>query len=137
MEAVIAGWLLGYAMAIASTAALTFLVTRQRDASILSRWFSPDVPGALLAVPISIGTTLGWTMIGLVLGSLYEVGDFEGRRDILGSPSGVFTLIILALAWFPLPPLVIFFRRYWWVWLAMSLLFVVLFGWAMPLLASG
>ncbi|MBI5947444.1 MAG: hypothetical protein HY875_04840 [Chloroflexi bacterium] len=124
-------------MAIASTVALTFLVTRMRDASLLSRWFSPDVPGALLAVPISIGTTLAWTMAGLILGSLYEVGGFESRRDVLGSPSGVFTLIVAALAWFPLPPLVIFFRRYWWLWLSMSAIFVALFGWVLPLLASG
>jgi len=137
VEAVIAGWLVGYVMAIASTVTLTFLVSRMRDGALLSRWFSPDVPGALLAVPISVGTTVGWTMIGVLLGSLYEVGQFERRKDVLGSPSGLFTLIIFALAWFPLPPLVVFVRRYWGVWLAMSTLFLVLFGWLMPRLASG
>lgn len=136
MEAVVAGWLMGYAMAMASTAALIFLLTRIRDAAAIQHWVAPEVPGALLAVPIVLGTVIGWTMVGIVLGSLYRVAGFAGEPGALGSPSLVFTIIVIALAWFPLPPLVVFARRYWWLWVAMSLLFVALFGWVMPLLAG-
>ncbi len=136
MSAVLAGWVAGYAMATATTIALVFLVMRVSRTGWLDRLIAAEVPIVLLAVPVSIGATLVWTLIGLILGSLYVVGGFDAKAAALGSPSWQFTLVVGTLALLPLPPLVVFLRRYWWLWTAMSLLFAGLFGWMMPLLAE-
>ena len=135
MSAIIAGWAAGYAMAIATTIALIFLLTRVSRTGWLDRFVASEVSSALVAVPISIGAMLGWTMAGLVLGLFWIAGDFDTKASGLGSPSWQFTLIMAVLALLPLPPLVLFVRRYWWLWASMSLLFAGLFGWVMPVLA--
>lgn len=94
------------------------------------------MPGFLLAVPISIGTTVMWTMAGLVLASAYVLGGFEDKPGALGAPSWQFLFIMGALAFLPVPVLVALSRRLWWLWLSMSVSFVGLFGWLMPLLAE-
>ena len=123
-------------MGIASTVALMFLATRVRDASLVERWVARDVPGVLLAIPLFTMAGLGWSFLGLLLGSFYEVGGFGDKPGFAGAPSGVFVLIIVALAWLPLPPLLMFARRYWWLWFGLAIAFVGLFGWVMPLLAD-
>jgi hypothetical protein len=136
VEPVIAGWAAGYAMALASTAALTYLVVTSPRAGWMERVVAREVPGALLAVPLFTGLIVLWTMVGLVLGAVYEVADLGDRRSGLGSPSLLFTLLVLGLAWLPLPPLVALFPRRWWLWALMSVLFAGLFGWLMPHLAG-
>mgnify|MGYP000257925874 CR=1 FL=1 len=136
LSAVLAGWAAGYAMGVVSTLALTFLATRVRDASFIERWVARDVPGVLLAVPLFTAAGVGWSFLGLLLGSFYEVGGFAEKPGIAGAPSGVFLLIVVAFAWLPLPPLLLFARRYWWLWCGLSTAFVGLFGWMMPLLAG-
>jgi len=74
---VVGGWAAGYAMAILSTVAFTYLAFQPGPQKFVQRWIDPRVPGFLLAVPISIGTTIIWTMAGLVLASAYIVGGFE------------------------------------------------------------
>ena len=132
----IAGWAAGYTMAIATTFALVFLLTRVSRTGWMDQFVAREVSAALVAVPISIGAMLGWTMIGLVLGALWLVGDFESKGGAFGSPSWQFTLIVAVLALLPLPPLIMFVRRYWWLWTVMSMLFAGLFGWVMPVLAE-
>ncbi|MGH2632659.1 MAG: hypothetical protein ACRDG3_04545 [Tepidiformaceae bacterium] len=137
LSAIIAGWVAGYVMALASTGVLVFLTVRlSGEGELLDRWVSREVPRPLLAVPIFLGTTLLWTMMGLVLGSIYEVGGFADKPGVLGAPSWVFLLLVAAVAWLPLPPLVIFARRFWPLWCGMALMFIALFGWLMPLLAA-
>jgi hypothetical protein len=123
-------------MAIATTFALVFLFTRVSRTGWLDRMIAEDVPVALLAVPVSIGAMLVWTMVGLALGLLWVAGGFESKPSGLGSESWQFAFIVVAAALLPLPPLVLFLRRYWWLWAAMSMLFAGLFGWAMPALAG-
>lgn len=136
MEAVIAGWAAGYAMAIVTTVALTFLVLRIRDAAFFERWVSGEVPGALLAVPVSMGASLGWTMFGLVAGSVYEVASLESQPNGLGSPSLPFTFAMAAIGLFALVPLLVLAPRYGWLWAAQYACFAALFGWLMPVLAA-
>ena len=123
-------------MGIASTLALIYLSTRVRDASFIERWVARDVPGVLLAVPLFTAAAVGWSFLGLLLGSFYEVGGFAEKPRFAGAPGGAFALIIAAFAWLPLPPLLIFARRYWWLWCGLAIAFVGLFGWLMPLLAD-
>ena len=136
MNAVIAGWVAGYAMGVVSTVALTFLATRMRDASVIERWVARDVSGVLLAVPLFTGTVIGWTIAGLLFGSLYEVGGFESKPGALGAPSWAFLLLVTALGWLPLPALFLVAKRYLWLWGMLAGCFVGLFGWLMPLLAE-
>ncbi len=133
---IVAGWVAGYAMALITTIALTYLVLQMREAPLLQRWVSGEVPGVLLAVPVSLGSMLGWTMIGIVIGSVYRVGDLGSQPDALGSPSYPFSLAMVIVALFPLLPLLLLAPRYWWVWAGLSASFAGLFGWLMPVLAA-
>lgn len=127
---------MGYAMAMVSTTVLAYLAFRARTSGFMARWIDPEVSSAILAIPISLGTTLVWTMFGMMIGSAYELGDFKHKGAFLGSPSGPFLLLIASIAWLPLPPLIIFIRHQWPLWVGTGVAFVVLFGWAMPLLAA-
>lgn len=136
MAAVMAGWAAGYAMAILSTAAFTHLLVKAKDPGIVGRWLGEGSPTLLVAVPASIGTVLAWTMIGLALGSMYEVTDAGAQMNALGSPSAPFLIGVAAIALIPVPMLALFWRRHWWLWCGMSGAFLGLFGWLMPILAE-
>jgi hypothetical protein len=131
-----AGWAAGYAMSLIVTFALTYLAIQVRTSGIFDRFLDQEVPSAMFAVPISIGMLIIWTMIGLVIGSAYELGNLADQPAMLGSPSGPFTIAMVIIALLPLPPLMVLFRRWWWVWLSLSVSFAGLFGWVMPLLAD-
>lgn len=124
----------GYAMAALSTFALTYLAIQPGPQKAIQQYL--DVPGVLLAVPFSIGTGVTWTMAGMLLGSAYKLGGFEDMPGALGAPSWAWLLAMAALAWLPVPILWLFSRRFWWLWAGMSLSFLGLFGWLMPLLAE-
>ena len=136
MAALIAGWVAGYAMALVMTAALTFLATRDRAAGFVNRWISEEVPVALLAAPVSIGSMVGWTIVGLVAGSVYEAGALADQPDGLGSPSWPFSLVMVIMALLPFVPMVMLAGRYWWLWALLSASFAALFGWLLPVLAT-
>ncbi|HMO53323.1 MAG TPA: hypothetical protein PJ994_02365 [Tepidiformaceae bacterium] len=137
MSAVLGGWMCGYAMAILSTFALTYLAVQPQFVDKFAhRFFGPEMPGALLAVPISIGTGVIWTMIGLMLASAYVLGGFEEMPGALGARSWQWMTIMVTLAVLPLPPLMLIGGRFWWLWLTMSVSFAGLFGWLMPLAAE-
>jgi hypothetical protein len=136
VEAVIAGWLAGYTEGVVFTIAFTILAVKSRAGRFTEKWVAEEVPGVLLGVLIFLGASVGWTMVGLIIGSTYEVTNAKAGRDGFGSPSLVWTIAILGVAWLPLPPLVIFSRKFWWLWLIMCGSFAILFGWAVPLGAS-
>ncbi len=136
MAALIAGWIAGYLMAMVTTVSLTYLLMAADRRGWLYRFVAPEVPGVLLAVPLFLGSILGWTMVGLIAGAIYEVADFGAARDGLGSPSLPITIGALLIAWLPLPPLVALSRRRWWLWAGSSVLFAGLFGWLLPHLAG-
>lgn len=134
MNAILSGWMLGYAMSVLSTVALTYLCIQPNVLRAVQKYL--DIPGMMLAIPFSIGTGFVWTMIGMLLGSLYTVGRFEDTEGFLWAPSWTFLFIIASLAFLPIPLLFLFSRRFWWIWIGMSLSFVGLFGWLMPVLAE-
>ena len=134
MAAVIAGWIAGYAMAILTTFALTFLAVKSPDLGAMKRWF-PEMNPLLIAIPASILTTLTWTMAGLGFASAYELLDLGTKNAALGAPSGPFLIGIAAIGLMPLPFLLLVLRRFWYIWLVMSLSFIGIFGWFMPIMA--
>jgi len=137
MREVLAGWAAGYAMGILATVLLAWL---SRPDGLLERVRERLLPGLApvgFAVPVFVGASLFWGLVGLVAGSAYRLGDFAARTDGLGSPSLPFTAIVVLLSLAPLPALVLLMRREWWVWAAGAASFAALFGWALPLLAGG
>jgi hypothetical protein len=137
VDALIAGWVAGYTMAILSTLALTYLAFAWGGTGRgVRRWWPGDVSPLLIAVPASLGTTVAWTMVGLALASFYRVAGLGSGPGFLGAPSAAFLAAVAGLGATPLPILWLLWPRHWWVWCGMSAAFVLLFGWSMPLLAG-
>ena len=134
MNAILGGWMAGYAMAILSTLALTYLCIQPEPQRVIQKYL--DVPGMLLAVPFSIGTGVVWTMAGMLLGSAYQLGGFEDTEGFLGAPSWTFLFIMGTLAFLPVPALFLFSRRFWWMWDGVSVGFFGRFGGLMPPVAG-
>lgn len=136
MGAVIAGWAAGYFMAITSTIAVAYLLTKIDTRALLGNVIDPGVPRALIAVPYFTAASLLWTFFGLSIGSIYELAGFAEGPGGLGAEHLGFSLGVLAVAAMPVPILCAVALRFWWVWLGMALLFAFSFGWAMPWLAK-
>jgi hypothetical protein len=88
-----------------------------------------------LSVVLHFFAVLTLTALGLVLGM--ALAGIEDRRPAggLGSPNAAYTFLVLALAAVVVVPTLILpsVRRYTMI---AALLFVALFGWAMPWLAT-
>ena len=135
MGVVIAGWAAGHAMAIVTTIAAIYLLT-QASPKFIDRLVDPEVSRALLGVPVFIGAKLAWTIVGLGIGSIYEVGGFEDGPSLLFAPSIGFAGAMLAIALMPVGILAALWSRFWWLWLAVAVSFAAAFGWGMPVLAA-
>jgi len=136
VEAVIAGWVAGYAMAILTTIALTIVAVRGNGLAGFRTLIPEGVSPVLVAVPVSLGAFVLWTIAGLGLAMFYELASLGDEADALGSPSAPFLIMAAAAALIPLPLMVLLWRRNWWVWCALSAAFLGLFGWLMPVLAE-
>lgn len=119
-------------MGMATTVALTFFAWRSRDSAFLERIVAREVNSALLTVPIFMAATMLWTMVGIVAGSAYSLAGLDEG----GWPGTPFYAALIGVGTLPLPPLLLLWPRYWWLWLGMAALFLALFGGLMPALAS-
>jgi hypothetical protein len=136
VETVIAGSAAGYAMALLTTAALTFLVVTAGEHGFARRWLETETPGSFSAVPISIAMFVLWPIIGLVVAGVFELGNFSQGTGFAGAPNIGFAVGIGALGWLPVPFLSLFWGRHWWLWCVLAASFTLLFGWMVPLLAG-
>ncbi len=136
MEALIAGGIAGYVMAMLTSVAVAWLIFRARDEEIVEHWVARDVSGPVLLIPILTGSVLAWVFIGLVAAIIYEVGDLGARPDGLGSPSAAFTIGAVLFSLAPALLLGIIWTRLWWLWAALALPCLALFGWLLPHLAG-
>jgi hypothetical protein len=123
-------------MAMLTSLAVTYLVFRARDSALVERWIAEDVPGPVLLIPILTGSVLAWVFVGLVAAIIYEVADLGAQPDGLGSPSAAFTVVAVVFSIAPALLLGILWPRFWWMWLALALPCVALFGWLLPHLAG-
>ncbi|MEZ4482566.1 MAG: hypothetical protein R3B97_15760 [Dehalococcoidia bacterium] len=133
---IIAGFVCGYAMALLSTAAFTYLLVKAENPWFVRQILLEETPMGLAAVPLSFAAALFWSFFGLVIGSAYRVLDASSHANALGSPSGPFLAGTAVIALLPLPFLVLVWPRNWWIYVGMSAAFVAMFGWTMPLLAE-
>lgn len=136
MAALIGGAMAGYVMGMLTSVAVIYLVISARDAQLVERWVARDVPGPLLIIPILTGSALAWIFVGLIAAVIYEVADLGAQPAGLGSPSAVFTIIAVVFSLAPALLLGIIWTRLWWMWAALALPCVALFGWLLPHLAG-
>ena len=136
MAALIAGAMAGYVMGMLTSVAVIYLVISARDAQLVERWVARDVPGPLLIIPILTGSALAWIFVGLIAAVIYEVAGLGAQPDGLGSPSVAFTIIAVVFSLAPALLLGIIWPRLWWMWAALALPCVALFGWLLPHLAG-
>jgi hypothetical protein len=136
MGAVIAGFAAGYTMAIFTTIAITYLITRPGTTGLIDRILDPEVPRGLVAVPVFVGASLLWPLIGLVIGSIYEVAGFADGPAAMGTKNIGFAAAMVVVGVLPVPVLVALWARHWWLWLGMGALFALAFGWMLPVLEA-
>ena len=136
MAAVFSGFVIGYALALVLAPAGAIALVRSNNRSRFAQQIAP--PGTnlvALSVVIHFAGIIVLTAIGMLLGM--ALAGLEDRRPSggLGSPNLIYTLLVLALtAVIVIPTIAVpSVRRYT---LAGALLFVALFGWAMPWLAE-
>lgn len=136
MSAVIAGWIAGYATAIIWTVVFMVLLVRSKGPNLVERMLGEGTPMGIAAIPITLGLTYGWTIVGLVVAIVYDVAALWEARNILGSPSGpvLFTAAVLALM--PLPFLLLQWPRQWWAWAILSSTFLGIWGWGFPIMEA-
>lgn len=132
MEAVVGGWVAGYAMALVSTAAGAYVLVHSGSSA---KWVPEGVPAGVIGVAVSLGALFAWTIVGLLAAIAYSIGDFD-RYPGLGSPSWPFALGASGLGLAGVVPFAALVPRWWWVWLVHGLTFAGLFGWALPWMAA-
>lgn len=135
MAEVLAGFIVGFALSILAAPAGALLLVSSNDRTGFAQRIAP--PGTnlvALAMVVHFGAMLVFTAIGIVLGM--ALAGIEDRRPAggFGSPTAAYTLLVVALtAVMVIPTLILPLRRYA---LAGGLAFAVLFGWAVPWLAT-
>ena len=136
MAEVLAGFVIGYAISlIVSPLAAWSLVSSNDRSGFAQRIAPPGTNVVALSAVLHFATVLLLTALGMVLG-MALMGIEERRSDGgIGSPNLVYTLIVVALTAVMVIPAVAvpMIRRYA---VIGGIVFVALFGWAMPWLAT-
>jgi len=136
VDEVLAGFVCGYALALAATPAVALALLRARLSNATVRRLMPE-GSSLVAVSIIIHTfaLLALTALGILLGILLSGIEDSRPAGGLGSPNQLFTAFVIATAAIATLPLAIVVPRWRPALLTCGLIFVGTFGWAMPYLA--
>jgi len=136
MAQVFAGFLCGFALSIIATPPFAVWVLNSRDDIPFVRSAVPKgMPVTLLSIPILSVFFLIWTELGLVLGMVLLAADKTNSTGGLGSPNLLFTVIVLLTAFIIFLPFFSLVRSARRLALFLAVSYVVLFGWATPILA--
>jgi len=136
MAEVFAGFVCGFALSIIATPPFAVWVLKSRDDIPFIRSAVPQgMPLTLLSVPIASFFFLVWTAMGLVFGMVLIAANDAQPQGGLGSPNLLFTVIVLMTAFVLFFPFFAFVRSARRLALFLATAFVVLFGWATPILA--
>ena len=137
MSEVLAGLICGYILALVSTPFIALGLVRMRArVPAVARAIPRQVPFLALAVLVHGFAFMMWTAVGIVFGLI--LGGIEQRAPAggLGSPSGVFTLVVVLWTVVASAPIMVLLRPVRRQAAATALLFASLFGWLMPYLAQ-
>ena len=136
MGQVFAGFVVGYALALALSPLAALAIVRSNDRTGFAQRFAPEGTNVVaLTVVLHFAALLLFTALGMILG-LALAGIDDRRPDGgLGSPNVAYTLLVVALtAAIVIPTIAVpAIRRFA---LFGALIFVAAFGWAMPWLAK-
>jgi hypothetical protein len=136
MEEVFSGFVCGFAFSIIATPPFALWVLKSRnDIPFIRSAVPAGMSLTLLSVPIASFFFLIWTALGLAFGMVLIAANNSHPQGALGSPNLLFTVIVIITSFVVFFPFFAFVRsaRRLAVFLAVS--FVVLFGWATPILA--
>ena len=127
MQAILAGWVAGYGVAIGFTLVGTMFVMAARRPAEGQVFNNPLAVG----VALSIGGFLLWTLVGLVLGAIYpKVSEATGVPSVPFSGGVVAAAALLTIG------ASILAGRLWWHILVLGALVAVAFGILLPVLAE-
>jgi hypothetical protein len=134
---VFAGFICGYALALAVTPLAAIAVIRTPVGQTAT---GGTLPKALSVTSLSVVlhglAFLIFTAIGLALGLLlYGMEDSRPASGV-GSPNAAFTVLMIAVVAIAFLPMAIFLPRWRLPLLLGGALFAVMFGWAMPWFAE-
>ena len=137
MSAVIAGTSSGFLMAsvFASIGTMAlFSVVRDPPPGILPVF--ARIPPATIAMSVVILAYPVWGVIGVLLGLTYTVSSDLAAGGGMGSPNLMFTASVVVAATMVAVPLGVALKRVRWSVLVMTLAFIGLFGWFLPIFAD-
>ncbi len=137
MREVMAGFLVGYGLALVTAPLLALALVRMRVRSpVVARAVPEQVPVLALAVVLHGMTFIIWTGIGIFLGLVLWGLEDRSPEGGLGSPNLAFTLIVLAGTLALIVPPLFLLRSAWRQILAAAAILTGAFGWLMPYLAQ-
>jgi hypothetical protein len=136
MAEVFAGFVCGFTFSIVATPPFAVWLLNSRDDIPFVRTAVPKgMSVTLLSVPIASFFFLVWTALGLVLGMVLFAADDANPTNGLGSPNLVYTLIVVITAFIVFMPFFALVRSARRLAFFLAVAYVVLFGWATPILA--
>lgn len=136
MAEVFAGFVCGYGLALAVTPLLAIALIRARVGSpLLQRLAPPETNLLALSMVLHTFAFFALTLVGLVLGLMLHGIEDQHPAGGLGSPNGVFTALIIAIAAIAVVPIAIALPRQRAVLLIGGTVFAITFGWLMPYLS--
>lgn len=136
MAEVFAGFVCGYALALAATPLIALALVRARVRSATVQRIMPE-GSSLIAVSVIIHGFLfiALTAIGILLGIMLAGVEDSAPEGGLGSPNRVFTLLMLGTAAIAVLPLAAVLPRSRVALLVSGAVFAVVFAWIMPWLS--
>ena len=137
LERFIDGAVLGMLMAsvfITVSMISLFLVLKNRREQMMP--VMEKYPPMTLAMGIVAVSYPTWAVVGGALALLYRVSLEQAPGGGIGSPNLAYTLAIVGIAILLAAPLAILFRRMLIGVLAITLIFVAIFGWFLPYFAA-
>ena len=137
LERFIDGAVLGMLMAsvfITVSMISLFLVLKNRREQMMP--VMEKYPPMTLAMGIVAVSYPTWAVVGGALALLYRVSLEQAPGGGIGSPNLAYTLAIVGIAVLLAAPLAILFRRMLIGVLAITLIFVAIFGWFLPYFAT-
>ena len=136
MQAVLAGWVAGYTVSVVFTIAGTLWLARRRRIKATDEALAPERSSRLsIAVLLSIGGFLAWTLAGIVLGAAYQA-TAESATAAVGSPAVAFTGAVVGVAIAAGAAVCVFGRRVAWEVVVVVAAAAGAFGWLLPGLAE-
>ncbi len=113
---------------------MLFFIVKKRPPEL--RFLLDTIPASFMAMGIVAIAFPMWGAIGAVTGVLYQISLDEAPGGGVGSPNMVFTVAVVIVSVLMVAPFFILLRSVLpWV-VALTLVFVGLFGWFLPYFAA-